>query len=340
MIPSVVNPKVIHAAVQATIDPYDSGMDALEPETPEYWGNNRGCLASKPVPQLTGLARTLKKFGIPDIIGVLDKRRVNGYYRCSLLCSDGSILEDDMEPEELKALPEVKKGSALEEWVGGGYPTDPIMETAFFKSENKDELSSCVLCGRTLTAPLSVKRHVGPECYKRITPSGNTFMQGDEVAQGLISASEVYSEERFRKWIIKAVLTLDAPLPAKTLEWLGKEHFGYNHKPSLYYVDASSKLNVIEVKKKRLTHRQITSLSTCETDLDYRAWRIFKTDALANLVVVEVTDPGKFLRRQWFIYEANRRVCVYEELNGKRWCNCHQPDCAHIKAVQKFERGR
>ena len=352
MIPSVVNPKVmfcplysstpllmesdtiptdkhIHAAMKATIDPYeaslDSGMDFIEPETPEpeYFGPNRGCFEEPAVPCVKGLARTLKKLGIPEVLGVLEKKRVNGYYRCKLLCLDGSVLEDDVEMDELKTLPELRKGSAFEEWIGGNYPTDPLIESAFFKMENKDKLSSCVLCGRTLTHPVSIKRHVGPECLKKIPPSGNTFVQGNEVTQGLIDASEKYSEERFRKWIIRAVLTLNAPLPEKTLKWLGNEFFGYSNKPSLYYLSADDKLNCIEIKKKHLTNRQITSLSTCMNGLDYHAWGMVRGKELPFKEFEAEGDSP----RQWLFFDGDARPCVYLEQNGHLWCNCHRPEC-------------
>jgi hypothetical protein len=340
MIPSIVNPKAIHKAMQATVDPYesalDSGMDFAEPETPEpeYFGSSRGCFVEPAVPLLRGLARSERKFGV-EVIGVLDKKRINGYYRCNLLCLDGSILEDDMEKDELKALPELHKGSAFNEWLGGGYPTDPIMEAAFFKTENKDKLSSCVLCGRTLTHPISVKRHVGPECYKRVTPSGNIFVQGDEVAQGLIDASRVYSEERFQKWVIRSVLTLNAPLPQKKLEWLGKESFGYSNKPSLYYLDSDAKLNCVEIKKKRLTHRQITSLSTCKNDLDYRAWGMVKGEEELVYHQVAEDDLSPYMKAQWIFFDGTRRTFVYHQDDDYLWCTCRQPNCTHLRKVRE-----
>lgn len=345
MLQAIVNKKVIHRAIQATADAYesalDSGMDFIEPETPEYSGYNRGCFEYSAVPQLKGLVRSERKFGV-QVIGVLDKNRINGYYRAKLLCLDGSILEDDVMSDELKALPELRKGSAFDEWIGGSYPTDPIMETSFFKIENKDKLSSCILCGRTLTHMVSIKRHVGPECYKRIGVTGNTFMEGDEVAQGLIDASEKYSEERFRKWIIRAVLTLDAPLPEKTLYWLENEYFGYSNKPSLYYLDAGNKLNCVEVKKKRLIHRRITSLSTCENDLDYRALGMVKGDEMEF-----VKDPPSpfedfnlCIKGQWLFFDGNDRPSVFWENNNFLWCNCHKPNCRHLQKVKELIGGK
>lgn len=337
MLQSIVNPKVIHKAMQAIVDPYevalDSGMDFIEPETPEYFGSNLGCLEQSAVPKWMGLARSEKKFGI-QVIGVLEKARVNGYYRCKLLCLDGSELEDDVSPDELKALPEFRKGSAFAEWVGGKYPVEPIIESALYVTENKDKLSSCVLCGRTLTHPLSVNRHIGPECYKRITPYGYTFVEGDEVSQRLLGASQVYSEERFQKWIIRAVLTLNAALPETTLEWLGNEYFGYSNKPSLYYLDANNKLNCIEIKKKHMAHRRITSLSTCENDADYRAWGMVHGKEELIYREVEAEDLGPYLKGQWLFFEQDGgRPSVYLEKNNHLWCNCHQLECKHIKKV-------
>jgi hypothetical protein len=307
-------------------------MEFIEPETLEYFGPNRGCFEEPAVPCVNGLARTLKKLGIPEVIGVLDKKRINGYYRCSLLCLDGSILEDDVMENELNTLPELRKNSAFEEWIGGGYPVDPVIEYAVYITENNAKLSVCVLCGRTLTHPVSIKRHVGPECFKRITPSGNTFVQGDEVGQGLIDASRVYSEERFQKWVIRSVLTLDAPLPKKKLEWLGNEYFGYSNKPSLYYLDAANKLNCIEIRKKHRIHRQITSLSTCENDLDYRAWGMVKGKGLAFKEFEAEGDSP----RQWLFFDGNARPCVYLGNNGHLWCNCHQKNCAHLQKVRRI----
>ena len=353
MLNSFVNPKAIHKATQATVDPYevalDSGMDFVEPETPEpaaYYGSNRGCFEESAVTKKSGLARTEKKFGV-QVVGVLDKRRVNGYYRCKLLCLDGSVLDDDVSPEELEALPEVRKTSAFEEWETGGYPTDPIMDLAFHKEENKDKLSSCILCGRTLTHPKSVKRHIGPECIKTITPSGSTFIEGEEVAQGLIRASEAYSEEPFQKWIIKAVLILDAPIPDTVLFWQGEEYFGYKNKPSLYYLDILGKLHCVEVKKRKLVYREVKKAASDSYILDCHAIKMApprKTDLFygtplpryrgVDFEIEEVINHSPYLKKQWFIKEGQRRISVYQEINGHLWCNCRKKNCRHIQVLK------
>jgi len=350
MIPSIVNPKVIHRATQAVVNPYetalDSGMEFIEPETPEptYWGNNKGCFEESAVRKTNGLARSEKKFGV-QVIGVLDKKRVNGYYRCSLLCLDGSTLEDDVSEEELEAFPELRKTSAIEEWEKGGYPIDPPIELALFKEENKDKLASCVLCERILLHPKSAERHICPECFPKINLHGLTFVDGETVAHGLIRASQAYAEERFQKMIIKAVLLLDAPVPDATLEWKGKGNFGYDHKPALYYTDADGKLNCLEVKKRKLTHRYVTD-ATLQNDLDRYAWDMIQAgdieeseatkEAPRPIEIKEVILHGPYFKGEWFIKEGNRCIGVYREINNKLWCNCRDrnPNCRHIQAVR------
>jgi len=348
MIPSIVNPKVIHRAMSATADPYesalDSGMDFVEPVTPgpRYFGNNKGCFEEPSVRKMDGLARTEKKFGV-QVIGVLDKRRVNGYYRARLLCLDGTELYDDVSLEEIKFLPEIRKTSAIAEWEAGGYPVDPIINLAFHKEENTDKLASCFLCGSILLHSKDGKRHICPECFPNISLYGNTFLEGETIGQGLIRASARYANECFQKWIIKAVLLLDAPVPEVILKWKGEEYFGYGYKPALYYRDGSGCLNCVEVQERKLTYRKITG-DTCDNDLDRQAWKMAQTEELP-LEIEEIICHSPYLKGQWLVKEGNRRIGVYREINGFLWCNCaagvavsnspREADCRHIQAVKE-----
>ncbi|MHC4537882.1 MAG: DUF6011 domain-containing protein, partial [Planctomycetota bacterium] len=133
----------------------------------------------------------------------------------------------------------------------------------------------CSICSRKLTAPESRMLQVGPECRKRLGIKGLAYLQDNTnvISDELIEASKLYSEEQFRKWIIRACLTLDAPLPTKLLRWLGNEWFSYRKSPILYYLSADGQLNRIGTFNRKLRHHLITK-ETAEGELDSHAIRI------------------------------------------------------------------
>jgi hypothetical protein len=222
----------------------------------------------------------------------------------------------------------------------GDYPVEPVLELAFFKMEHKEELSSCTLCGRILTNPRSIKLQVGPDCLKKIGDYGKGFMEGDKVSQELMKASKQYSNPRFQNWVIKAVLTLKAPLPYATLEWQGEEYFGYTSKPSLYYLDCKNNLNCIEICKRKLAHRQIPDESACIKQLDYRAFKMVETAEVEfetmEIEQIDESDISPYSEKEWLIKSGNRRVIVYQE-KGSLWCNCRKKNCEHLHIVEREE---
>ncbi len=132
----------------------------------------------------------------------------------------------------------------------------------------------CAICSRQLTNPTSRRLQIGPECRKKLGITGLSYLQDDNVVSAeLMEASKLYHEEQFRKWIIRACFTLDAPIPTKVLNWLGNEWFGYRKAPILYYLSADGQLNRIDTFKRKLRHKIITK-ETAETELDSHAVRI------------------------------------------------------------------
>ena len=148
---------------------------------------------------------------------------------------------------------------------------------------SSNENVSCAICSRTLTNPESVRLQVGPICRERIGIEGEAHLHGNIISEELITASELYSDEALRKRIIKACLTLDAPLPAKVLNWLGNEYFGYRNRPILYYFCADRQLNRIDTHRRKLRHVIVTR-DTAETELD--------AHALAQMAV-DVAEPSE-----------------------------------------------
>jgi hypothetical protein len=191
------------------------------------------------------------------------------------------------------------KESAWNTWIGGGYKSEDWLENLFAHHEakkiaarrspapstvekktedvtdvpNGDEIH-CAICSRQLTNETSRRLQIGPECRKRIGLKGLLYLQDDNIVSAeLLEASKLYHEEQFQKWIIRACLTLDAPLPTKVLNWLGNEWFGYRNAPILYYLSADGQLNRIDTYKRKLRYKVINK-ETAETELDSHAVRI------------------------------------------------------------------
>ena len=135
---------------------------------------------------------------------------------------------------------------------------------------SSEQQVSCAICSRTLTNPESVRLQVGPICREKIGIKGEAHLHGNIISEELLQASELYSDEALRKRIIKACLTLDAPLPVKVLNWLGNEYFGYRNRPILYYFCAAGQLNRIDTSNRKLRHIIVTR-DTAETELDAHA---------------------------------------------------------------------
>ena len=141
---------------------------------------------------------------------------------------------------------------------------------------SSEQQVSCAICSRTLTNPESVRLQVGPICREKIGIKGEAHLHGNIISEELLQASELYSDEALRKRIIKACLTLDAPLPVKVLNWLGNEYFSYRNRPILYYICAAGQLNRLDTHRRKLRHVIVTR-DTPETELD--------AHALAQMVV-------------------------------------------------------
>ena len=135
---------------------------------------------------------------------------------------------------------------------------------------SSEQQVSCAICSRTLTNPESVRLQVGPICREKIGIKGEAHLHGNIISEELLQASELYSDEALRKRIIKACLTLDAPLPVKVLNWLGNEYFSYRNRPILYYICAAGQLNRLDTHRRKLRHVIVTS-ETAETELDAHA---------------------------------------------------------------------
>lgn len=219
----------------------------------------------------------------------------------------------DLTPKP-KRLSNQQKESAFDRWVGGEYPVEAPIELALWKSENKDQLAKCCICGRTLTNPLSVALQIGPECRKQITMKGNTFIEDGKVTGALVSASEVYSDEKHRSRVIRACLMFEeCEPPSEILHWRGEEYFGYKRKPFLYYHDIKGILHVLEIRRRTLNHR-IISCCTCETELDSHAWRISQemTAEGANNGIKRL-EMDKNLQT-WLVENGNRKEISCREI--------------------------
>ncbi len=151
---------------------------------------------------------------------------------------------------------------------------------------------TCCVCNRTLTNPLSVSLEIGPECRKNVHPHSEKHIEGTIISDELVEASKLYQDEAFRKRIIKACLTLDAPPPVKVLRWLGNEYFGYKHRPFLYYVCADGQLNRIDTSKRKLRHAIVTR-DTAETELDAHALAQPRTRQRRVSPAADVADPSE-----------------------------------------------
>jgi len=153
-----------------------------------------------------------------------------------------------------------KQETAIDRWIGGEYPVEPWLEETMKRVEQKDELAKCVLCGRILSNPLSVALEIGPECRKNVAAENliTETAESMQVVSELKEASKLYHEKKFQKWIVRACLTLGAPLPLKVVYQRKTQYWGYKSRPILYYLCADGELNRVDTYKRKLRYEHIT----------------------------------------------------------------------------------
>jgi len=128
-----------------------------------------------------------------------------------------------------------------------------------------------------------------------------------------MAASRLYHDDAHRKRIIKACLTLDAPLPVKVLRWQGKQYWAYQKSPILYYLDADGQLNRLDTYKRKLRHQLVTK-ETVGTELDSHAIRIA---ADTNPVVVEAGKREIQMDQEfntWIVENGTRKPISCREI--------------------------
>jgi len=58
-----------------------------------------------------------------------------------------------------------------------------------------------------------------------------------------------------------------------------------------------------------------------------------------SLIIKDVTEYKKNVRRAWFIIDGKRRINLWQDLNGKLCCNCgayYDGDCKHKKVIREY----
>lgn len=236
-------------------------------------------------------------------------------------------------PLARKALPcTTGNSTALEKWFNGeplGDKLDEMVAKHHPDAICAPKVSNCKICGRELTDPESIKRGIGPECAQKIgngkdksdgadggmertggalaaSPCASTErslvgLQHRDVSPELRKASQLWRDKRFQKWIVKGVLTLDAPLPVCVIPQKGMRngetsYWGYSKSPFLYYLDADNNLHCIYMSARKLRHKAVPP---CANELDQMALNELDQMALnaaRDLIELLANNGGKMPR--------------------------------------------